>query len=66
MLGLSSGNGTIENLLRIEAFLKKNENPGESVALYKKLRAYLDVQAYAYEIKVQIHTEFVEKIAKSD
>jgi hypothetical protein len=67
IFGLSKGNPSIENLVKIEAALKKSDGDHKELAhIRNKLHSYIGVKATAFDIKVQLQDAFVEKVSKDD
>ena len=66
-LGLSQGNPSIGNISLYEAFIAKDpEGCHSHVGTFNKLHAYLGVKARALDALVEIHQDFLNKVAKGD
>lgn len=68
-IGLSYAIPSLENLVKINAFLEKSEdlsNVGELKELRNKLYGYLEVKTQCTRLEANIHSEFVAKVSMGE
>ncbi len=66
-LGLTFGDPSFNNLTVLEGAIEKgHENSEQLRAIWKKLHAFMGVQARYFEIKTDLRFEYCRKVAKQD
>ena len=65
----AGGTSSIENLIKVDAFLEKNkdlENKQDLEVLRDQLHAFLEVKAKIYGLQASLHGDYINKVGRGD